>query len=107
MTAHPTPNATPASSITFINVFEIDTDHAEAFITRWSERAALMSTKPGFRDSRLHRARLSDTRFQLINVSHWDTREGWDAASARDDRTTPVTSSTGLYDVVVEFSPQR
>ncbi|MFB7718904.1 hypothetical protein [Nocardia sp. NPDC056100] len=67
MTAHPTPEAAPASPITF------------------------------------------------INVSHWDTREAWDAATAdpafenqaataRDDRTTPVTSSTGLYDVVVEFS---
>lgn len=29
------------------------------------------------------------------------------ATTAGDDRTIPVTSSTGLYDVVVEFSPQR
>ncbi|MBU3068178.1 antibiotic biosynthesis monooxygenase [Nocardia sp. NEAU-G5] len=103
------------ATVTFINVFEIDTEHADSFAARWAARAALMSTKPGFLDSRLHRARSSETRFQIINVSHWESREAWEAATsdpefqeqtraAGDDRQTPVTSSPDLYDVVVEFS---
>jgi hypothetical protein len=42
-----------------------------ALIAGGEQRAALMSTKSGFIDSRLHRARSSETRFQLVNVSHW------------------------------------
>ena len=33
--------------VTLINVFEMPTEHAEAFIAGWRERAALMSSKPG------------------------------------------------------------
>ena len=47
---------TTNSPITLINVFEVPTEHVDAFIAGWAERAALMSTKPGFLDTRLHRA---------------------------------------------------
>ncbi|KUH38779.1 MULTISPECIES: antibiotic biosynthesis monooxygenase family protein [Streptomyces] len=104
----------PGTSVTFINVFEITAEHLDAFVARWEERAALMSAKPGFLDSRLHRARSSENRFQLVNVAHWESQEAWEAATAdtlfrerteaaRDDATTPITSSAGLYDVAVEF----
>nr|WP_267907286.1 antibiotic biosynthesis monooxygenase family protein [Streptomyces purpureus] len=90
-------------------------EHLDAFIAQWEQRAALVSTRPGFVDSRLHRARSSDTRFQLVNVSHWESREAWEAATAdpefrartraaQDDPQTRITSSPGLYDVAVEFS---
>ena len=38
--------------VTLINVFEMPTEHVEAFIAVWRERAALMSSKPGFLDAR-------------------------------------------------------
>ncbi|MFE0848643.1 antibiotic biosynthesis monooxygenase family protein [Streptomyces rochei] len=93
-------------------------DHLDAFITEWEQRAALMSTKPGFIDSRLHRAHRSTTRFQLVNVSHWASREAWEAGTAdpefrertravQQDSRVPVTSSRGLYDVAAEFSADR
>jgi heme-degrading monooxygenase HmoA len=106
---------TPGPAVTFINIFEISADHLDAFIAQWKQRAALMSTKSGFIDSRLHRARCSETRFQLVNVSHWESREAWEAATAdpdfrqrtrtaQGDPQTQITSSSGLYDVTVEFS---
>ncbi|MGY5124187.1 antibiotic biosynthesis monooxygenase family protein [Streptomyces nigrescens] len=115
MTAESQPVNAPGSSVTFINIFEISAGHLDAFIAQWEQRAALMSTKSGFLDSRLHRARSSETRFQLVNVSHWESREAWEAATtdpefrkrtqaAQDDPQTQITSSRGLYDVAVEFS---
>lgn len=101
--------------VTFINVFEIAADEVDGFVAEWERRAALMSAKPGFLDSRLHRARSSEARFQLVNVSHWESREAWEAATAdtefqertraaREDARTPVTPNPGLYDVAVEFT---
>lgn len=69
----------PASDdpVTFINVFEIPSDEVDEFITRWRERARLMSTAPGFRNAQLHRATSSETRFQLINVARWESYDHW------------------------------
>ncbi|WP_425302727.1 antibiotic biosynthesis monooxygenase family protein [Nocardia wallacei] len=73
-------------------------------------RAELMSAAPGFRDNRLHRAVDPDTRFQLVNIAHWDSPEAWDAArsnprfqqrlSAAPDFATP---NPALFRVAAEF----
>ncbi|MEU2562441.1 antibiotic biosynthesis monooxygenase family protein [Streptomyces longispororuber] len=105
-------------AVTFINVFEVPAEHLDAFVARWEERAALMSAKPGFIDSRLHRARSSETRFQVVNVAHWESEEAWREATAdpefgtraraaQDDPDVEITSSRGLYDVAVEFTAVR
>ncbi|MEU6994180.1 antibiotic biosynthesis monooxygenase family protein [Streptomyces sp. NPDC046465] len=105
----------PDAPVTFINIFEIAAEHLDAFIARWEQRAALMSAKPGFLDSRLHRARSSQTRFQLVNISHWQSLEAYEAAgsdpafqqhtrAARENSQTPVTSSPGLYDIAADYS---
>lgn len=105
----------PGSSVTFINIFEVAAEHLDAFVAQWEQRAALMATKPGFLDTRLHRARSSESRYQLVNVAHWESQEAWEAATtdpefqertraASDNPQAPITSSPGLYDVTVEFS---
>lgn len=102
------------SSVTFINIFEIAPEDVDAFAEKWEQRAAIMSKKPGFIDTRLHRAQSADGRFQLVNVAHWESREAWETAgadpefadrahAARDSKKTPVTANPGLYDVVVTF----
>lgn len=111
-------DGTPDSSVTFINVFEIDAEDVEAFVGKWEERARLMRDKPGFIDSRMHRSRATETRFQLVNVSHWESQEAWEAATADPDFTSrtdaaprrtsrPVTPNAGVYDVVVDLSAPR
>ena len=102
------------SPITLINVFEVPGKHVDAFIARWRERAALMSAKPGFLDSRLHRALSPQTRFQLVNVAHWESREAYQAATADTefqeriraavaDPQVPISAHPALYQVAVEF----
>ena len=101
--------------VALINIFEVSAEHVEAFITQWRERAALMSTKPGFIDSRLHRAMSSDARFQLVNVAHWNSADAQQAATsdpefqkrvsaAMANRGMSISSNPELYRVVVEFS---
>lgn len=115
MTTESRPDSAPDTTVTFINVFEISAEHLDAFVARWEQRASLMRTRPGFIDSRLHRARSAETRFQLVNVSHWESQEAWEAAvadpefreraqAAQDDPSARITSSRGLYDVVVDLS---
>ncbi|MBO0850109.1 MAG: antibiotic biosynthesis monooxygenase [Pseudonocardia sp.] len=98
------------NGVTFINVIELPADEVDAFVEQWRERAKLMRDAPGFRDSRLHRAKLSSSRFQLVNVAHWDSAEAWEAATASPAfraavRGVPgdVTPNPALYDVVVEY----
>lgn len=106
----------PATStpVTLINVFEVPTDHVDAFIAQWRERAALMRTKPGFLDTRLHRALSTQARFQLVNVAHWESREALQAATADTefqariggvtaDPQVPISANPALYQVAVEF----
>jgi len=103
------------SPVTLINVFEVPTEHVDLFIAQWRERAALMSTKPGFLDSRLHRALSSQTRFQLVNVAHWESREAWQAATADTEfqerisavtaeAQMPISANPALYQVAIELS---
>ncbi|TXS20422.1 antibiotic biosynthesis monooxygenase [Streptomyces sp. adm13(2018)] len=103
------------SSVTFINVFEIDAAELDAFVVKWEQRARLMRDKPGFIDSRMHRARSSSSRFQLVNVSHWESQEAWEAATAdpdfasrtqdaREQAKQPITPNPAVYDVVVELT---
>jgi heme oxygenase (mycobilin-producing) len=102
------------SPVTLINVFEVPTEHVEVFIAGWRGRAALMSTKPGFVDTRLHRALSPQTRFQLVNVAHWESREAMEAATADPEfqrrisaaiaePRVPIAANPALYQVAVEF----
>lgn len=100
------------SPVTLINVFEVPPEGVDAFIEQWRKRAALMTAKPGFLDARLHRALSSETRFQLINVAHWETAEAMNAATddpefgqrARAAMADPgVAANAALYQLVVEL----
>lgn len=75
-------HATGTEPVTLINVFELPAEAAARFIEGWTERARIMSTKRGFRDTRLHRALSPDGRFQLINVAHWDSLDDYESAHA-------------------------
>ncbi|AXB44549.1 antibiotic biosynthesis monooxygenase family protein [Amycolatopsis albispora] len=97
--------------VTFINVFEIPADRVDEFVGHWRERAELLRDAPGFRDVRLHRALLPDSRFQLVNVAHWDSEEDWLAAtrnhgqfqSSVAEAAQVATPNPALYEVVVEL----
>ena len=100
--------------MTFINIFEVPVEQIDTFIAHWRELAKIMSTAPGFYDTRLHRALSSQTRFQIVNVAHWDSRQTWEAATANpefqerlgalaEDAEVQFSANPGLYEVVVAY----
>ncbi|WP_396932494.1 antibiotic biosynthesis monooxygenase family protein [Mycolicibacterium sp.] len=97
----------------FVNAIEIPSNQVEAFIAGWRDRADFMRHQPGFRDYRLLRAILPDSRFQLVNVARWDSQEAFGIATAdpdfqaalhalNDNPDFDVTPSPGLYRVALE-----
>ena len=104
--------------VTFINVFEVPVEQIDTFIAHWRELAKIMSTAPGFYDTRLHRAISSQTRFQIVNVAHWDSRQAWEAATANpefqerlgalaQDTEVQLTANPALYEVVITYGDRE
>lgn len=94
-----------AGPVTLINVFEIPAEQVDAFIEGWAERAKIMSTHPGFRDTRLHRALSPEGRFQLVNVAHWDSAESYAAARADDEfQASRAATVADLHDRGVDVA---
>ncbi len=102
------------SPVTLINIFEVPAEHVDAFVAAWRERAALMSTKPGFLGTQLHRALSPQARFQLVNVARWESREAFEAATAdakfqerieaaSSDPRVPISANPDLYRVVASY----
>ena len=100
--------------VTFINVFEVPVEQIDTFIAHWRELAKIMSTAPGFRGLRLHRALSSRTRFQIINVANWESRKAWEAAVANpefqvhlgalaEDAEVQISANPALYEVVAAY----
>ncbi|MFJ9706013.1 antibiotic biosynthesis monooxygenase family protein [Streptomyces sp. NPDC101234] len=99
--------------VTFINVFEMPAEQVDAFVARWRARAHIMGNAPGFLGTKLHRAMSSESRFQVINVARWASREAWEAAqtalrepgappSPLDDPAVEVSANPALYEVVAD-----
>ncbi|MFB7716136.1 antibiotic biosynthesis monooxygenase family protein [Nocardia sp. NPDC056100] len=96
--------------VTFMNVFEIAPDAADAFAVGWDTRARFMSTAPGFRHARLHRALDATATFQLVNIAHWDTVAQWRDAldrptmvAARAQARTVATANPAVYELIAEI----
>jgi heme-degrading monooxygenase HmoA len=93
------------SPVTLINVFEVPAEHVDAFVAGWRERAALMSTKPGFLSTRLHRALSPQARFQLVNVARWESRKAFEAATANTDFQERITAASSDPRVPISANP--
>ena len=99
--------------ITLINLFEVPAEHVGAFVAQWRERAALMAAKPGFLDSRLHRAVTPNARFRLVNVAHWESLGAWQAATSDAEfqqrvraatSDLPITAHPAVYEMIVDVT---
>ena len=100
--------------MTFINIFEVPGEQIDMLIAHWRDLAKIMSTAPGFRDARLHRALSSQTRFQIVNVANWESSQAWEAAAANpdfqerlralaEDTEVQLCANPALYEVVVAY----
>jgi heme oxygenase (mycobilin-producing) len=101
------------SAVTFINVIDLPAEQVDTFLEGWRERADFMRHQPGFREYVLYRAVLPNSRFQLINIARWDSREAFESAIAdptfrdqiqalNDNPDVHVTPNPGLYQVALQ-----
>lgn len=108
--------AAGSEPVTLVNVFEVAAEDVDEFVALWRERAAVMSRAPGFRDAQMLRAIVSKSRFQLVNVAHWDSPQAWHAANVHpefqgqlralaDQSGLDFAAHPALYRAAVTFGP--
>lgn len=68
-----------------INSFAVPKGREAEFLEAWNGTADLMRQAPGFIDTALHRSLDSETRFQFVNVAHWENAEAYYAAIANHE----------------------
>jgi len=68
------------SSVTLINLFEVEPDQDEQFIAGWQAARDQLSRRPGYLDTTLHRSIKPDVDFRFVNVAHWASADAFQAA---------------------------
>lgn len=97
----------PDEPIDFITMLEVQADELDAFIEDWKRRSHIMEDADGFISDTLEKSQISNSAYQIVNISHWSSYNKWlDATNnpryanqlAADHRTaTHVKVTRGLY----------
>ena len=84
-----------------IIVFTVPPGAEEEMLKGWTYVAYLLSQKPGFISTRLHKNNgAADNSFQLINIAAWETLDALNAASVPGVVGKPPPSGVQVYDGV-------
>jgi heme oxygenase (mycobilin-producing) len=108
-------SSTSEQPFVFINPIEVPPDQVDSFLDGWRGRADFMRHQAGFRDYRLMRALLPNTRFPVVAVARWDSQEAFAEATAdptfraqlqalMDDPDVDAKGNPALYRVALEAS---
>ncbi len=98
------------AGVTLVVAFESPAERVDEFPPHWLASGESLSTVPGFRDARLHRAVAPGARFPLVTVAHWDSLETW--RTAVDDPGVQSWTAgladagvahSGLFRIAAEF----
>jgi heme oxygenase (mycobilin-producing) len=96
----------PRTSVTLINPFEVPPGQDDAFIAGWGRANDLLSQRPGYLATSLHRSVGPDPDFRFINVAHWASAEAFTAAitapAFRAAAKVPYPAHPALYTAVAE-----
>jgi heme-degrading monooxygenase HmoA len=116
MTQPVLPNVLGDEPVTLINAFTVPAAESEHFLELWKTRASILSTKPGFVRSRMHRALIDGAELSFINVAEWES--GNALAEARSDPEwlasvqemlkdpqLHIKARPVVYEVAVEIQP--
>jgi heme oxygenase (mycobilin-producing) len=90
--------------VVLINAFSVPIGRENDFLALWNKAAGLLTDKPGFIDSRLHRSLAPDSHFRFINFARWESPEAFQAAVALPEfqeleKEWPYEHVRGLYRV--------
>ncbi len=93
--------------VVLINVFEVPAGMENAFIEWWKRSSEALQKEQGFIDAQLHQSHKPDTRFQFINIAHWETEESLDHARVRNKgilQSMPAgKGNPALYKVALQY----
>ncbi len=67
----------PEMPFMFINLMEMNPEDVAPFISDWKIRSGIMGQMPAAMGSTLYKSTLPDNRFQIINVSQWQSYNGF------------------------------
>jgi heme oxygenase (mycobilin-producing) len=84
-------------SVVLINSFEVPAADAEEFIAAWEKTRDYLETQPGYVDSALHQALVSDAEFQFVNVAHWRSAEDFAAATRNPGFLESASGMSGYH----------
>ncbi len=86
MPAEKNPNfEKPDEPFTFINIFEIAEKDIDQFVSDWQSRSKIMGQMPGAITATLYKSVLPENKFQLVNVSLWQSYNAF--LDATNDQT--------------------
>lgn len=92
-----------SSTVTLINAFAVPQGREAEFLQVWNETLKSMQQAPGFIDTTLHRSLDPNTRFQFVNVAHWESAEAYQAAIAahepKEKQLSWLEANPALYAV--------
>ncbi len=90
--------------VTLINAFEVPIGDEPMFLQRWKRTSEQAEVKPGFIETKLHRALRDDARFLYVNMAVWESEEAYHAAfksiDVHEKKILSVHANPALYKVV-------
>lgn len=93
------------SNVVLINPFEVPTAVPdEQFLAGWQQAADFLRTRPGFAESRLHRALSPDARFRFVNVAEWESAQAFQAAVSDPAFAEVAASAPPNYPALYEVA---
>ncbi len=79
----------------FINLMEINPSEVDSFVSDWRIRSKVMGQMPAAMGSTLYRSVHPDQRFQIVNVSQWQSYDGFIDANNNPDYAEKLESDLG------------
>lgn len=93
-------------TVTLINSFEVPAGDEPMFLEQWKRTSEQAEAKPGFIETKLHRALRDDARFLYVNVAVWESEDAYHAAfksiGVQEPGVSSVRANPALYKVVAQ-----
>ncbi len=104
----------PESPFVFINLMQMRAEDVGPFVADWRRRSKIMGQMPAAIGSTLYRSVLPDSAFQIVNVSQWQSYNGFmeainDSTYAREltsdlEHTPSIKLTRGFYRQVATYT---
>ena len=73
------------TSITIVNPFEVPEESIEKAIESWDAFESFFTKQKGYISAKLLRSHDTSSKFNLVTIAEWDTKENFEAAIANPE----------------------